>query len=235
MSAEMTGVAPKAALAAALAKANAEIHNPSFDKENPHFHSKFASLAAVRNALVPIYAKHGLSIIQDLQTTSEGAVACYTTLMHASGEEKTFGPLVIKPSKPDAQGIGAAGTYAKRIALQGVACVVGDDDDDGETAVGRDTGSKDIGKPRGVTTVDPRGDVKPQDEKTVKEYAKRFRDAMEADKEEAAIAADVFAIHTEVMADHDLYIAIGDALGSKLKNALRKYVEIHKKAQRQAA
>lgn len=233
MSSEMTG--PKAALAAALAKANAEIHNPSFDKENPHFRSKFASLAAVRNALVPIYAKHGLSIIQDLQTTTDGAVACYTSILHASGEEKTFGPLIIKPTKPDAQGIGAAGTYAKRIALQGVACVVGDDDDDGEAAVGRDTGSKDIGKPRGVTTVDPRGDVKPQDEKAVNGYAKRFRDAMEADKEEAAIAADVFAIHTEVMADHDLYIAIGDALGSKLKNALRKYVEMHKKAQRQAA
>lgn len=208
----MSDVLPKAALAAALAKANAEIHNPSFDKENPHFRSKFASLAAVRNALVPIYAKHGLSIIQDLQTTSEGAVACYTTILHASGEEKTFGPLIIKPTKPDAQGIGAAGTYAKRIALQGVACVVGDDDDDGEAAVGRDTGSKDIGKPRGVTTVDPRGDNRvPSDPEVVDKWVSKVADAMASQDPAAA----VYAIHTELAPDDHLYIDVADAVAER--------------------
>jgi len=218
------------ALAAALAKANAEIHNPTFDKENPHFRSRFASLAAVRNALVPVYAKNGLSIIQDLQTTERG-VACFTTLLHSSGEERTYGPLVVPLSKQDAQGIGAAGTYAKRIALQGIACVVGDDDDDGETAVGRDTGSKDLDRPRGVRTVDPRGDLAGKaDPQLVAKFVKRFTEAMEADKEEREIAADVYKIHLEVATDAGLYIDIGDALGSKYKNAIRKYVDIYKKA-----
>jgi hypothetical protein len=151
------------ALATALAKANAEINNPAFDKENPHFRSRFASLAAVRNALVPVYAKNGLSVLQDLQTTEKG-VACYTHLLHSSGEEKIFGPLVIAPTKQDAQGIAGAGTYAKRIALQGVACVVGDDDDDGETAVGRDTGSTNLQK-SGWTG---------QDTKKANDFAKRI-------------------------------------------------------------
>jgi hypothetical protein len=213
------------ALAKALATANMEIHNPSFDKENPHFRSRFASLAAVRNALVPVYAKHGLSVLQDLQTTDAGAVLCFTTLLHASGEERTMGPLRIAPTKQDAQGIAAAGTYAKRIHLQAVACVVGDDDDDGEAAVGRDTGSKDI--PRAPNN--PRGDNRaPQDEALVAQYVERFKRAAD-NPDDMAAAADVFAIHTEVAANHDLYIAIGDALGSKYKNAIRKFVDMAKK------
>jgi hypothetical protein len=213
-------------LAEALAKANLAIHNPSFDKENPHFRSRFASLAAVRNALVPEYAKVGLSVLQDLQTTDAGAVLCFTTLLHSSGEERTLGPLRIVPSKQDAQGIAAAGTYAKRIHLQAVACVVGDDDDDGETASGRpETGSV----TRQRAPADPRGDNRgPVDATLVAQYVERFRRAADNPDDNAA-AVDVFAIHSEVSANHDLYIAIGDALGSKYKNAIRKFVDIAKK------
>lgn len=207
-----------AAIAAALAKANLEIHNPSFDKLNPHFKSRFASLAAVRNAVVPLYAKHGLSIQQDL-ISSERGVSCYTHILHASGERLVFGPLTIAPSKNDAQGIGAAGTYAKRIALQGIACVVGDEDDDGEQAVGR---------PTGVTTLDPRGTPSAVDPAKVAQYVERFRAAAD-NPDDMAAAADVYAIHMEVSSDHDLYIAIGDALGSKYKNAIRRFVEMAKK------
>lgn len=215
-------------LAKALATANLEIHNPSFDKENPHFRSKFASLAAVRNALVPVYAKHGLSVLQDLQSTDRG-VACYTMLMHSSGEERTFGPLVMPISKQDAQGYAAASTYAKRVHLQAVACVVGDDDDDGEAAVGRDTGSKDLPRPRGVTTVDPRGENRGAvDPVLVNQYVERFRRAADNPDDDAA-AVDVFAIHNEVSSNHDLYIAIGDALGSKYKAAVHKFVANAKK------
>lgn len=231
----MTENVPKANLAAALAKANAEIQNPKFDKENPHFKSKFASLAAVRDAIVPQYAKHGLSVLQDLQNVADG-VACFTTILHASGEERTFGPLVIASVKRDGQGTAAAGTYAKRIHLQAIACVVGDDDDDGEAAAGRTSGSTDLKKPKGVTTVDPRGDLAGKaDPKQVAEYAKRFKDAMDADKEEGEVAALVFAIHIEVSSNHELYIDIAGALGSRYANALKKYVEMHKKVQREAA
>ena len=228
---------PKANLAAALAKANAEIHNPKFDKENPHFKSKFASLAAVRDAIVPHYAKHGVSVLQDLQNVPDG-VACFTTILHESGEERTFGPLVIASTKRDGQGTAAAGTYAKRIHLQAIACVVGDDDDDGEAAAGRNSGSTDIKKPvKGVTTVDPRGDEKDRrdfDPAERVQYVNRFLAAFELDADEVEIARAVESIHKEISHKHDLYIAVGDALGPK-KTAIRKYLDILKKASKAAA
>src|SRR6185503_5817578 len=55
-------------IAAALAAAQAEMQNPGFDSTNPHFKSKFASLAAVRKSVVPVFAKHGISVTQALTT-----------------------------------------------------------------------------------------------------------------------------------------------------------------------
>lgn len=127
---------PLGEIAAAFAKAQLEMHNPKFDAANPFFKSRYASLAAVRNAVIPCFAKHGICTAQDL-ITSEGTIACTTILTHSSGQQMVFGPLVLPVSKEDAQGYTAAGTYAKRIALQSVAAVVGDDDDDGNAAAGK--------------------------------------------------------------------------------------------------
>lgn len=120
-------------LAAALAKAQAEIQNPKFDSVNPHFKSKFASLAAVRNAIMPVFAKHGLSVLQDLKNES-GGIACTTLILHASGQKLTLGPLFMPAMKPDAQGLGSAATYARRYALLSTAGVAGEPDDDGNAA-----------------------------------------------------------------------------------------------------
>ena len=117
----------------ALIKARADIHNPHFDSENPHFRSKFASLKAVIEATIPVFAQHGIAVVQDLQTI-EGGIGCFTHLLHESGEEKKFGPLVIRPTKPDAQGEASASTYARRYHLMTVCGVVGDVDDDGNAA-----------------------------------------------------------------------------------------------------
>ena len=125
---------PCDAISAALAAAQAEMKNPSFDSTNPHFRNKFASLAAIRNAVVPVFAKHGLSVMQEL-TSVDGAVACLTVIQHSSGQWLEFGPLAMPVSKPDAQGYGSASTYCKRYALQSVAAIVGDEDDDGNEAV----------------------------------------------------------------------------------------------------
>jgi hypothetical protein len=118
-------------LATALAKAQADIQNPKFDSVNPHFKNKFASLAAVRNAIVPVFAKHGLSVLQNLTTTADHGIACETVLLHSSGQSMRLGPLTMPASKADAQGYGSAATYARRYALLGVAGVAGEPDDDG--------------------------------------------------------------------------------------------------------
>ncbi|NCW72853.1 MAG: hypothetical protein EBW12_07645 [Actinobacteria bacterium] len=124
---------PCDAISAALAAAQAEMKNPSFDSTNPHFRNKFASLAAIRNAVVPVFAKHGLSVMQEL-TSGEDTVACLTVVQHSSGQWLEFGPLAMPVSKPDAQGYGSASTYCKRYSLQSVAAIVGDEDDDGNEA-----------------------------------------------------------------------------------------------------
>ena len=122
-----------AALASALAKAQGKLKNPHFDSTNPHFKSKFASLAAVREAVIPVLSQHGLSLSQ--WPVSDGNYAgCRTLLSHDSGEfvEETF---LIPVDKGNAHGYASAVTYAKRISMQSVAAVVGDEDDDGNAAV----------------------------------------------------------------------------------------------------
>lgn len=123
-------------LATALAKAQGEMSNPLFDSVNPHFKSRYASLAAVRNAVIPVLAKYGLSIMQSLTTTETG-VKCGVVVMHGSGELIQFDPMEVPATKMDAQGVVSAATYAKRTTLQSVFCVVGDGDDDGNAATGR--------------------------------------------------------------------------------------------------
>lgn len=126
----------KKEIAGALALAQLEMQNPVFDAKNPHFKNAYASLAAVRNAIVPVLAKHGIAFIQNL-TTADGTVSCETILLHKSGEMLRFGPLTLPVSKMDAQGYGSASTYARRYSAMAVMGIVGDHDDDAESAVGR--------------------------------------------------------------------------------------------------
>jgi hypothetical protein len=137
--------------AAALAKAQAEMTNPGFDCTNPHFRNRYASLAAVRNAVVPVLAKNGIAIMQNL-TASENGIACETILAHSSGQSMRFGPLFLPASKADAQGFGSAATYARRYSLMAVAGVAGDEDDDANAATGKPI----IHDPRGdMPAIDP--------------------------------------------------------------------------------
>lgn len=117
----------------ALVAIREEITNPPMDSINPHFKSKFASLQAVIEAIVPTAAKHGVMVAQDIQE-AEGGMRCYTHIIHESGEEKRFGPIYVPCTTSNAQGYASASTYARRYHLQGVFCVVGDKDDDGNAA-----------------------------------------------------------------------------------------------------
>jgi len=120
-------------VAKALVAAQAELKNPPLDKTNPHFKNRYASLAGVRDAITPVFAKHGLAVVQSTGSTSRGPVVT-TMLVHVSGEWLLADPLELPAGKQDAQGYGSAITYARRYALAALANVTGDDDDDGEGA-----------------------------------------------------------------------------------------------------
>jgi hypothetical protein len=200
-------------LAGALAKAQAEMANPKFDKLNPHFKNKFASLASVRDAVIPVLAKHGIACIQDL-TNVEGGVACTTILMHSSGQQINLGPLKMPVSKADAQGFGSAATYARRYHLMAVANVVGDEDDDANEATGKPAAATSI-RP-GIGIHSPIGDVQVTDQDRL--YASVFIKAVENDDRQAvrAAAAD---LHDE---GEERYRAVWSLLDSKVRSSIKK-------------
>ena len=85
-------------------------------------------------------SKNGLAVSQMPSTTSDGKFVLVTLLAHVSGQWMA-GEFPLIATKMDSQGIGSAMTYAKRYSLCGMTGIVadeeGDDDDDGESAVGR--------------------------------------------------------------------------------------------------
>lgn len=199
---------PLDAIGAALAKAQTEMANPKFDKVNPHFKNKFASLAAVRDAVIPVLAKHGISCLQDLRNVT-GGVACTTILLHASGQSMTFGPLEMPVSKADAQGFGSAATYARRYHLMAVCNVVGDEDDDANQATGKP------GKPTapGIGVHSPLGDTVPDDKAIA--YADAFREAIASGK--------VHEIHADLQAEgEEAYRNAWSLLDSKERSTIKR-------------
>lgn len=117
-------------LAKALSQFQSELPNVTLDGENPHFRSKFATLANMTHTVLPALAKHGLSFTTAPQVTDQGFVL-EATLLHESGEMLTAS-LPIGAGKP--QDVGSALTYYRRYALAALTGVVADDDDDGNTA-----------------------------------------------------------------------------------------------------
>lgn len=120
-------------LASALAKAQAEMENAPLNKTNPHFRSKYADLAAIRDATMPALAKNGLAIVQFTKVCDDGSIRLVTRLMHQSGEtiEGEY-PLPMAADKP--QVMGSAITYARRYCWAAMCGITADEDDDANEA-----------------------------------------------------------------------------------------------------
>jgi hypothetical protein len=119
-------------LAGALAKAQGEMKNAAFDKVNPHFKNKYATLAAIRDAITPTLTKNGISVIQPT-VMGEGVLVVTTRLMHSSGQwiESEY-PIINDTNKP--QAMGSALTYARRYSLAAICGIASDEDDDANAA-----------------------------------------------------------------------------------------------------
>jgi hypothetical protein len=132
-------------LAEALAKAQLAMGNAAKDSTNPHFKSRYADLASVREAVLPHLAANGIAVIQRIVSQAKEGVAVSTMLVHSSGEwvkDHCWLPV----TKSDAQGFGSAITYARRYSLAAVAGIAAEDDD-GNAAVGKPVPEK-AGVPR---------------------------------------------------------------------------------------
>lgn len=118
-------------LASALAKAQGEMKAAAFDRVNPHFKSKYASLASVIDTIREAMARNGLAYTQVTQIR-DGQLILLTTLHHISGETlQSEYPL---PSVAKPQELGSALTYARRYSLSALVCIAADEDDDAEGA-----------------------------------------------------------------------------------------------------
>lgn len=118
---------PDVQLIAALADALPELGTVAKTKDNPHFKSKYADLAAVIGALQPL-AKHGLWF-QQIPVDCDGGVAFETFYIHNSGARMSAGVTTIPVDRSNAQGYGSAQTYCRRYALQAAFGLAADDDD----------------------------------------------------------------------------------------------------------
>lgn len=130
---------PLGQLATALACAQAKIQAAAKDRSNPHFGSKYATLASVWDACREPLTANGLSIVQLPRTLRDGekiAVEVETVLFHKSGE-RISNKLILPVAQATAQGVGSALTYARRYALSSIVGVAPDDDDDGNAASGK--------------------------------------------------------------------------------------------------
>lgn len=123
----MAPAAKAKTLPEALAAFQAELPTVDLDSTNPHFKSKFASLANITKKVLPELSKHGFSYSVG-SFVDNGLLVVDAHLIHESGESRSF-QFPITETQP--QKIGSAITYAKRYAIQALTGVVADEDDDG--------------------------------------------------------------------------------------------------------
>ena len=121
-----------AQLAGALAKAQGAMTSAEFDRTNPHFGSRYMSLASLWATIRGPLSANGLSVLQ-LVSADGLLVSVETLLAHESGE---FVQTTLKLTARDvsAQSLGSLVTYLRRYALSALVGVVGDDDDDANAA-----------------------------------------------------------------------------------------------------
>lgn len=120
----------------ALLKAKRSINPPS--KNRKAMYGRYADLEAILQAVEGPLANEGLLIVQSVRTENGSTPFLQTRLVHAeTGQELTSElPLVTKDPN-DPQKLGGSITYARRYGITALINIVADDDDDGNTAAGR--------------------------------------------------------------------------------------------------
>lgn len=125
-------------LAAALAKAQAEMSVVKFNAQNPFLKNKYADLGAVIETSRPTLAKHELSISQ-FPISQDDKIGVTTILLHSSGEwleETIFIPIGEQKGLSVAQSAGVVISYLRRYSWVAVLGLYADEDTDGHSENG---------------------------------------------------------------------------------------------------
>lgn len=157
-----------------LAQAQSEFDDVKFDKTNPHFKSKYATLAAIKDAIEPALHRHGFAIVQPWECMDNGDVKLTTKLLHESGEEITLASSIIKGGRPDQQ-MGSSFTYQRRYQISSALFLFAEEDDDGELTEGREAPPQPIVKaPKKPIAVPPANPelLSTEQVKTIKQLTK---------------------------------------------------------------
>lgn len=122
-------------LVAALAEAQKTIVNPAFDKVNPHFKSKYATLGAHLDVIRDPFSKNGLVLTQFISSDNT-SITCTTRISHKSGEWMEDSASEGRPERCTIQQFGSICSYLRRYTIAAAVGIVGEEsDDDGEAAV----------------------------------------------------------------------------------------------------
>jgi len=115
-------------IAAALAKAQANMGKALKANKNDHFRSKYADLGNVMDACLPALNEAGIAVIQPIGSDEQGLYVKTVFIHGESGEDiQCRVPLIL--GKNDMQGFGSAVTYARRYGLMAMAGIAPEDDD----------------------------------------------------------------------------------------------------------
>jgi hypothetical protein len=199
-------------LATALAKAQAEMTAAQFDAVNPHFKSRYATLASVIEAVRGPLTKHGVAYIQRTVPV-DGGVAVETVFM-GCGSEISTGMVVVPLDRKTAQSFGSALTYARRYSLAMACCISADEDDDGNEA---EKGASSRGRGK-ISAVEGALDGSKVDRERAKDYASSIK---------ACIANEDWPgyeqLHQEMADDADMKLAVWAELNSVERRQIKEY------------
>lgn len=121
----------KLAFLKAFNKVQSSLESAKKDATNPHFKSRYASLASVNETIMDKIGAAGFCLLSGCQT-HEDRPQLVTTLYHVDGHSESFSYPLIKTDNP--QHLASAITYARRYSI----CALFNlsvEDDDGNAAV----------------------------------------------------------------------------------------------------
>lgn len=142
---EMVAQEAEAQWNSAMARAQSQIVPVANNADNTHTKSRYAKLAAINKAIVPIYTGEGLSISFDSGDAPAGVLRTVATVAHAAGHKRQF-HLDLPLDDVGAQGVtnktkvhatGSSTSYARRYLVCMIFNVTTEDDDDGNRAGGK--------------------------------------------------------------------------------------------------